>query len=363
MNWEKSLIKESWEPQKIPPKDLNKKINLLWAIYCAEAVLHIFEDKYPDDDRPRKAIEAAKNYLKHPTEENRNAANAAYAYAAYTAYDDAAYAAYDAAYYAAYYAAAYAAYAAAAAKRADPNLDTDALKEKAKQDIGQYIGYTTTSSIKISDFELDKSKGIEEPSEGLSVQPLTKMMMQRRQLNVGDLLIAEEDLIGPDPYKSKESFQYFTADHEYPFAGYTDTKWPTPGLAVKTDYQDQLMVVCFDPVPKLMEPREMQWAEKFSVVVESPENKEQKKMFDEYREVPVKILEEALNGKGIASIISIGKKVTEDLHVRENLSLNQAKKLVEDSFEFLDAFNYIRISEYGAFYLTPKGRKFLESLG
>lgn len=240
------------------------------------------------------------------------------------------------------------------------------LLSKVGHGMWEYLDTTLApeGSIKTSDFELDKSKGIEEPSEGLSVQPLTKMMMQRRQLKVGDLLIAEEDLIGPDPYKPKESFQYFTADHEYPFAGYTDTKWPTPGLAVKTDYQDQLMVVCFDPVPKLMEPREMQWAEKFSVVVESPENKEQKKMFDEYQEVPVKILEAGRDiGKGIAFVDSIRKKVAEDLHVRENLSLSQAKKLVEDSFEFLDAFGYIMISESGAFYLTPKGRKFLRGLG
>jgi len=90
------------------------------AIFCAEKVLPIFEDRYPDDDRPRKAILAAKNWLKEPTDTNRAAAAydadaAAYAYAAYA--DAAAYAAYAAAAaYAAYAdAAAYAAYAAAAA--------------------------------------------------------------------------------------------------------------------------------------------------------------------------------------------------------------------------------------------------------
>ena len=47
--------------------DLARKL----SIFCAEHVLPIFEAKYPDDDRPRKAIEAAK--MGH-----RDAANAAY---------------------------------------------------------------------------------------------------------------------------------------------------------------------------------------------------------------------------------------------------------------------------------------------
>ena len=57
-----------------------------YAIYAAEQVLEIFEAKYPEDDRPRKAIEAAKAYLKDKTPENKNAAYAA-AYAAYAAAD------------------------------------------------------------------------------------------------------------------------------------------------------------------------------------------------------------------------------------------------------------------------------------
>ena len=103
---------------------LTKKQRVQYAIYAAEKVLHIFEEKYPDDKRPRKAIEAARNYLKNPTEETKKAAyaaNAAYAAAdaanaAYAAADaaNAAYAAADAAYAAAYDAAYDAAYAAAA---------------------------------------------------------------------------------------------------------------------------------------------------------------------------------------------------------------------------------------------------------
>ena len=54
-----------------------------YAIFAARSVLKIFEDRYPEDKRPRKAIEAAEKWLAEPTEENRraaaNAANAAYA--------------------------------------------------------------------------------------------------------------------------------------------------------------------------------------------------------------------------------------------------------------------------------------------
>jgi len=72
-----------------------------YAVYAAEQVIDIYEEKYPDDKRPRKAIEAAKRCIKNPSRRNKTAA-AAYAadasYAAYTA--DAVYAAYtaDAAY-------------------------------------------------------------------------------------------------------------------------------------------------------------------------------------------------------------------------------------------------------------------------
>ena len=83
-----------------------------WACYCAEQVLSIFEKKYPQDQRPRKAIEAAREWLKNPSEATRKAAAAAYAAADYAAYAAAADAAYAAA------AAADAAYAAAAADAA-----------------------------------------------------------------------------------------------------------------------------------------------------------------------------------------------------------------------------------------------------
>jgi len=44
------------------------------AIYCAKLVLKNFEDVYPNDDRPRKAIEAAIAYKKCPCEAHQSAA-------------------------------------------------------------------------------------------------------------------------------------------------------------------------------------------------------------------------------------------------------------------------------------------------
>ena len=60
---------------------------LAYAIFAAEQVIHIYEKKYPDDDRPRKAIEAAKAVLTNDTKETRVAAAyaAAAAAAAYAA--------------------------------------------------------------------------------------------------------------------------------------------------------------------------------------------------------------------------------------------------------------------------------------
>ena len=51
-----------------------KKQYLAYAIYAAEQVIEIYEKQYPKDDRPRKAIEAAKKYLEKPTDKNKDAA-------------------------------------------------------------------------------------------------------------------------------------------------------------------------------------------------------------------------------------------------------------------------------------------------
>jgi hypothetical protein len=82
---------------------MNKKQAVQYAIFAAEQVIDIYERKYPNDKRPRNAIEAAKAYLKNPSKKTK-------AYAA-----DAGYAATYAAGYGAGYAATYAAVAAAAA--------------------------------------------------------------------------------------------------------------------------------------------------------------------------------------------------------------------------------------------------------
>jgi hypothetical protein len=121
-----SRIKASDNPEE--------KISL--AIQCAEKVLFIFEEKYPNDKRPRKAIEAAKKYLEDPTEENKaaasDAAKAIYP-AAFDATDDASavYAAYTAANAAStiYYAAAHASYTAGAAIKAFKIYNSIPLEE------------------------------------------------------------------------------------------------------------------------------------------------------------------------------------------------------------------------------------------
>ena len=60
---------------------MTHKQQIRYAIYAAEQVIKIYEDKYPDDKRPKEAIEAAKAYLKRPTKANKDKAYAA-AYAA-----------------------------------------------------------------------------------------------------------------------------------------------------------------------------------------------------------------------------------------------------------------------------------------
>ena len=64
-------------------KQLTIENCIRYAIYAAELVIDIFETEYPDDDRPRNAIEAAKYYLEHPS--STAAANAAAAAVAATA--------------------------------------------------------------------------------------------------------------------------------------------------------------------------------------------------------------------------------------------------------------------------------------
>ncbi|OGG02408.1 hypothetical protein A2Z33_05095 [Candidatus Gottesmanbacteria bacterium RBG_16_52_11] len=45
-------------------KDSQHKTLAIWAIDCAERVLPYFEEQYPEDQRPRKAIEALHEWIK-----------------------------------------------------------------------------------------------------------------------------------------------------------------------------------------------------------------------------------------------------------------------------------------------------------
>jgi hypothetical protein len=67
LDWSNWLISHS----------LSKMNCIRYAVYAAEQVIDIFEKKYPEDKRPRKAIQAAKRYLKNPTEENKERCKAA----------------------------------------------------------------------------------------------------------------------------------------------------------------------------------------------------------------------------------------------------------------------------------------------
>ena len=64
-------------------RKMSHKQKIQYAIYAAEQVINFYEKKYPNDDRPRKAIEAAKQNnkknLANAVADAANAANAAYA--------------------------------------------------------------------------------------------------------------------------------------------------------------------------------------------------------------------------------------------------------------------------------------------
>ncbi len=67
--------KECWEYMRIIKwVKWTKKDSVAQAIYAAELVLDNYEKNYPNDLRPREAIEAAKKVLKNDTVKNRSAA-------------------------------------------------------------------------------------------------------------------------------------------------------------------------------------------------------------------------------------------------------------------------------------------------
>ena len=56
---------------------MNKKQKVQYAVFAAELVLQNFESEFPNDNRPKMAIEAAKRYLKNQTQKNKTAARSA----------------------------------------------------------------------------------------------------------------------------------------------------------------------------------------------------------------------------------------------------------------------------------------------
>ena len=64
--WQKMRVVKAWKWEK--------KDSVALAIFAAKLTLGNFEKVYPNDKRPRLAIEAAKKVLKSDTKENRDAA-------------------------------------------------------------------------------------------------------------------------------------------------------------------------------------------------------------------------------------------------------------------------------------------------
>jgi hypothetical protein len=73
--------KEDLEKVKTELACRNHKTLVIWATDCAERVLPYFEEKYTQDDRPRKAIEAGRTWVRGEIKmtEARRAAFAAHA--------------------------------------------------------------------------------------------------------------------------------------------------------------------------------------------------------------------------------------------------------------------------------------------
>lgn len=47
-----------------------KEVGIEFALMCTESVLYIFEKKYPDDNRPRKAVDMTRKWLENPNEDS-----------------------------------------------------------------------------------------------------------------------------------------------------------------------------------------------------------------------------------------------------------------------------------------------------
>ena len=79
--------KECWSDMRIVKAyHWTKKDSVALSVFAAELVIKNYEKKYPNDTRPRDAIEAAKKVLADDTEKNRSAARSAVRSAAESAW-------------------------------------------------------------------------------------------------------------------------------------------------------------------------------------------------------------------------------------------------------------------------------------
>jgi len=85
---DKATDKSAWRAMQITKAYKWKKADsVALAIFCAEQVIGIYEAKYPNDKRPRNAIDVVKKWLAKPTDENRAAAYSAACAARAAAYE------------------------------------------------------------------------------------------------------------------------------------------------------------------------------------------------------------------------------------------------------------------------------------
>ena len=131
---------------------MSRKQCVSYAIFAAEQVLYLYEQRYPNDNRPRKAVEAAKAAYTHVTDDADARAADAVAYATARAADDAARAAADAYARAADDATARAADAAAAsahaaAAAADAITDTADASAHAAADTIADTAYAAAANV------------------------------------------------------------------------------------------------------------------------------------------------------------------------------------------------------------------------
>ena len=78
--------KEVWETMRvIKAYRWTKKDSVSLAVFAARLCLDNFERAYPNDKRPREAIEAAERFIKYPTRSNKEAAESAARSAAWSA--------------------------------------------------------------------------------------------------------------------------------------------------------------------------------------------------------------------------------------------------------------------------------------